>query len=156
MSKPGVKWDEDNIRETYHPADKDYGHMKIDEPNTPYEPPLEMDHEEDDDDDVPSLNLEGESPIVSNIPVISAEAPEEEFAVEETTEKKHVNFMKKRKEHYNMREAMLRARQLMAEEGDDEEDEEEDEEKNDADEHAKTNAQQQQQQQQQATQSGSQ
>lgn len=138
--KKSQKWDEMNILATYHPADKDYGLMKIDEPSTPYNRMLG-----DEDDEGALSDSDGNAVTVDDLARKLAEAEgteprfmrkeeeeeeeesseeeEEELTPEEQEKKKQFQMM--RKMHYNEGLNIKLARQLIASELEEEEDEDE-------------------------------
>ncbi|XP_041771314.1 protein phosphatase inhibitor 2 isoform X3 [Anopheles merus] len=127
VHRKSAKFDELNVLQTHHPPDKDYGHMKVDEPKTPYN------YVESDDVDQLDAELLAErlraadarSDAVSEEDLDDDDDDEEEE--EELTEeqkKRKQEFERRRKAHYNEFEAIKLARKLIEE--DDEEDEDED------------------------------
>ncbi|XP_060038508.1 protein phosphatase inhibitor 2-like [Erinaceus europaeus] len=129
-SKKTQKWDEMNILATYHPADKDYGLMKIDEPSTPYHAMVS------DDEDVLSDTERTETltPDVLAKKLAAAEGLELKYRLHEQEssgdedsdlspeeQERKRQFEMKRKLHYNEAINLKLARQLLS---DDEEDEE--------------------------------
>lgn len=128
-----IKWDEMNILQTLHPADKDYGHMKIDEPKTPYsydntDGEQLSDHETDGlDADTLAAKIAKKAMECPKVLRSSSEDDDEESEDENLTEeekKKKREFEIKRKMHYNEFQAVKLARKLLEEEGEDEEDDE--------------------------------
>ncbi|ODQ54069.1 hypothetical protein SAICODRAFT_18157 [Saitoella complicata NRRL Y-17804] len=134
---PRLKWDEANL---YLTEQQKSSTMKITEPKTPYERRLDP-HEIDamglDDDDLPPMSLgeAEESPSQWNSPIGNAtvermevdeegeggEAWEEDEPQSPEEKAKHEVFMKMRKGHYQMREAIKLGHKLTEEEDEDEE-----------------------------------
>nr|CAD7195015.1 unnamed protein product [Timema douglasi]CAD7264223.1 unnamed protein product [Timema shepardi]CAD7409711.1 unnamed protein product [Timema poppensis]CAD7573206.1 unnamed protein product [Timema californicum] len=120
-----TKWDEMNIIATLHPPDKDYGHMKIEEPKTPYN---WAEGEVDEPDALDAEVLAEKIRIGALAPprVLPDESESSEGEEEETPEdkeKRHM-FESKRKAHYNEYHAVKLARKLMSSEVDEEDEEE--------------------------------
>ncbi|ELT92367.1 hypothetical protein CAPTEDRAFT_169726 [Capitella teleta] len=128
-----MKWDEMNILATYHPADKDYGHNKIDEPPTPYNHMTDEDVEHSGDEQTTEAGgfTEEVDPqsLASRLAetegqkrerTISSGTEEEDDDENEEDHAKRKVFEQKRKMHYNEFHAVKLARQLL---DDDEEDE---------------------------------
>ncbi|KAG2463287.1 IPP2 inhibitor, partial [Polypterus senegalus] len=146
--KKSQKWDEMNILATYHPAGKDYGLMKIEEPSTPYHR-LAGDEEEGSVSDSESYEPLTADDLVKKLAAAEGSQPkifmkeddedseeddddeeEEELSPEEQAKKKQ--FEMKRKMHYNEGLNIKLAKQLIARElEEDDEDEDQDEEMKD-------------------------
>lgn len=110
-NRKSAKFDEINVLQTYHPPDKDYGHMKIEEPKTPYRVA------EGDEDSIDQLDFELLAKKLEDCRSCELSSSEEEEESPEQKAKRN-EFEKRRKMHYNEFDAVRRARQLIEEEDD--------------------------------------
>ncbi|XP_017086573.1 protein phosphatase inhibitor 2 family member C [Drosophila eugracilis] len=118
LSLKAAKFDELNILATFHPADKDYGHMVIDEPKTPFvfedDLPKELDANtlieklrHTSNWEMPAFGIEGDS---------DDSSADEDFPESLEEKARRMEFEKRRKQHYKEFFSVPLARRLIAEE----------------------------------------
>lgn len=113
-----AKFDEMNVLETFHPANKDYGHMIIDEPKTPFVFEDDLPHDLDTVTLMRKLRLASQS----ETPAFGIEADSDDSSVDEdypesVDEKvRRLEFERRRKLHYKEFLSVPLARRLIAQE----------------------------------------
>lgn len=95
------RFDEMNIIETFHPANKDYGHMKVNEPKTPFSEPADGDLEPTDELDANILAAKLAASMNKPPKCVESSSSDEDMEEPEDVRERRVDFEKKRKMHYN-------------------------------------------------------
>ncbi|XP_053662958.1 protein phosphatase inhibitor 2 [Anopheles marshallii] len=141
VHRKSAKFDELNVLQTYHPPDKDYGHMKVDEPKTPFNYVEAADVDQLDAEVLAErlrVAADARSDAVSEEELDDDDEEEEEELTEEQKKRK-LEFERRRKAHYNEFEAVKLARKLIEEDDEEEEEEQADDDPNKVDDEPSSN-----------------